>query len=141
MLLDRSTPNMAHVSEIRVACGRSPDLIVAENLTKTYKTRAGIVKALDGLSLNVAEGSVVGLLGPNGAGKTTTVRILATLLRPDAGSATVAGFDLLSESQQIRSVIGLSGQYAAVDENLTPRENLTMFGRLYSYGSGGAASR
>jgi ABC-2 type transport system ATP-binding protein len=105
--------------------------ISAEGLTKTYKTRSGVVKALDGLDLTVAEGSVLGLLGPNGAGKTTTVRILATLLRPDAGRATVAGYDLASEADRIRSVIGLSGQYAAVDENLTARENLWMFGRLY----------
>ncbi|MGH2354104.1 MAG: ATP-binding cassette domain-containing protein, partial [Chloroflexota bacterium] len=73
----------------------------------------------------------LGLLGPNGAGKTTTVRILATLLRPDAGHATVAGFDVVRQAQQLRAVIGLSGQYAAVDENLTGRENLYMFGRLY----------
>ena len=89
------------------------------------------MRALDGLDLTVAEGGVLGLLGPNGAGKTTTVRILATLLRPDAGRATVAGFDVVSQAQEIRSVIGLSGQYAAVDENLTGRENLVMFGRLY----------
>ena len=89
------------------------------------------VRALDGVDLTVAEGTVLGLLGPNGAGKTTTVRILATLLRPDAGHATVAGFDVVRQAQQIRSVIGLSGQYAAVDENLTGRENLWMFGRLY----------
>jgi ABC-2 type transport system ATP-binding protein len=79
----------------------------------------------------VEEGTVLGLLGPNGAGKTTTVRILATLLRPDAGRATVAGFDVVREAQQLRYVIGLSGQYAAVDENLTGRENLVLFGRLY----------
>src|SRR5687768_5002651 len=71
------------------------------------------------------------MLGPNGAGKTTTVRILATLLRPDAGHATVAGFDIVRQAQELRSVIGLSGQYAAVDENLTGHENLVMFGRLY----------
>jgi ABC-2 type transport system ATP-binding protein len=71
------------------------------------------------------------MLGPNGAGKTTTVRILATLMAPDAGRATVAGYDVVSQAQEVRSVIGLSGQYAAVDENLTARENLVMFGRLY----------
>jgi ABC-2 type transport system ATP-binding protein len=98
---------------------------------KVYRYRGGEVRALDGLDLAVARGSVLGLLGPNGAGKTTTVRILATLLRPDAGRATVAGFDVVREAQQVRSVIGLSGQYAAVDENLTGRENLVMFGRLY----------
>jgi ABC-2 type transport system ATP-binding protein len=106
-------------------------VITAEGLVKVYKSRAGEVRALDGLDLTVEEGSVLGLLGPNGAGKTTTVRILTTLLRPDAGRATVAGFDVVRQAQQIRSVIGLSGQYAAVDENLTGRENLVMFGRLY----------
>jgi ABC-2 type transport system ATP-binding protein len=107
------------------------DVIVAEGLVKVYRTRKSEVRALDGLDLTVAEGSVLGLLGPNGAGKTTTVRILATLLRPDAGRATVAGYDVVRQAQELRSVIGLSGQYAAVDENLTGRENLVMFGRLY----------
>jgi ABC-2 type transport system ATP-binding protein len=79
----------------------------------------------------VGEGSVLGLLGPNGAGKTTAVRILATLLRPDAGRATVAGLDVVRDAQELRSVIGLSGQYAAVDDNLTGRENLVLFARLY----------
>ncbi|HVK78200.1 MAG TPA: ATP-binding cassette domain-containing protein [Kofleriaceae bacterium] len=107
------------------------DAITAEGLVKTYRSRAGTVRALEGLDLTVAEGTVLGLLGPNGAGKTTTVRILTTLLRPDAGRATVAGFDLVRQAQEVRSVIGLSGQYAAVDENLTGRENLVLFGRLY----------
>ena len=107
------------------------DVITAEGLVKIYKSRKSEVRALDGVDLAVAEGTVLGLLGPNGAGKTTTVRILATLLRPDAGRATVAGFDVVRQAQQLRSVIGLSGQYAAVDENLTGRENLRMFGRLY----------
>ena len=89
------------------------------------------MRALDGVDLEVREGSVLGLLGPNGAGKTTTVRILATLLRPDEGRATVAGYDVVAQAQKVRHSIGLSGQYAAVDENLTGRENLTMFGRLY----------
>jgi ABC-2 type transport system ATP-binding protein len=106
--------------------------ITAEGLVKTFgKPGKSEVKALDGLDLTVEEGSVLGLLGPNGAGKTTTVRILTTLLRPDAGRATVAGFDVVRQSQELRSVIGLSGQYAAVDENLTGFENLVMFGRLY----------
>ena len=105
--------------------------IVAEGLTKIYRTRKSEVRALDGLDLTVTEGTVLGLLGPNGAGKTTTVRILATLLRPDAGHATVGGHDVVRDAQRIRSIIGLSGQYAAVDENLTGRENLVMFGRLY----------
>ncbi len=94
------------------------DIISATGLTKTYRGRTGTVRALDGLDLTVAEGTVLGLLGPNGAGKTTTVRILATLLRPDGGRATVANFDVVREAQALRRVIGLSGQYAAVDENL-----------------------
>ena len=94
-----------------------------------------------GSTSTVEEGTVLGLLGPNGAGKTTTVRILATLLRPDAGHATVAGFDVVREAQQLRTVIGLSGQYAAVDENLTGRENLWMFGRLYQLPTADARGR
>ncbi len=105
--------------------------IEAEGLVKVYRSRKNEVRALDGVDLEVHEGTVLGLLGPNGAGKTTTVRILATLLRPDAGRATVAGHDVLREPQAVRTRIGLSGQYAAVDENLTGRENLWMFGRLY----------
>src|SRR5438094_3681772 len=105
--------------------------IVAEGLVKIYRSRKSEVRALDGLDLTVAEGSVLGLLGPNGAGKTTSVRILTTLLRPDSGRASVAGFDVVRQAQEIRRVIGLSGQYAAVDENLTGRENLWLFGRLY----------
>jgi ABC-2 type transport system ATP-binding protein len=116
--------------------------IVAEGLVKTYRTRgAGEVRALDGVDLVVEEGSVLGLLGPNGAGKTTTVRILATLLRPDAGSARVAGYDVLREADAVRHAIGLSGQYAAVDENLTGRENLVMFGRLYQMPTAQARAR
>ncbi|CAN5324924.1 daunorubicin resistance protein DrrA family ABC transporter ATP-binding protein [soil metagenome] len=111
------------------------DAIVVEGLVKVYKSRAGEVRALDGVDLVVEEGTVLGLLGPNGAGKTTTVRILATLLRPDAGRATGAGFDVVTEAEQLRSHIGLSGQFAAVDENLTGKENLWMFGRLYQLAS------
>src|SRR4051812_47959881 len=111
--------------------GRNVNAITAEGLVKVYRSRKAEVRALDGVDLEVPEGTVLGLLGPNGAGKTTTVRILATLLKPDAGRATVAGFDVVREAQQLRQVIGLSGQYAAVDENLTGRENLVMFGRLY----------
>jgi ABC-2 type transport system ATP-binding protein len=99
------------------------------------------VRALDGLSLQVREGTVLGLLGPNGAGKTTTVRVVTTLLRPDAGWARVAGFDVVAQSREVRSIIGLSGQYAAVDENLTGRENLVMFGRLYQLPKTVARSR
>ena len=115
--------------------------ITAEGLVKIYRTRRAEVRALDGVDLEVEEGTVLGLLGPNGAGKTTTVRILATLLRPDAGRATVAGFDVDKQAHQLRSVIGLSGQYAAVDENLTARENLWMFGRLYQLSSGDSRQR
>ncbi len=117
------------------------DAITAEGLVKIYKSRKSEVRALDGVDLTVAEGSVLGLLGPNGAGKTTTVRILATLLRPDAGRATVAGFDVVRQAQELRRVIGLSGQYAAVDENLTARENLWLFGRLYQLPSTEARKR
>jgi ABC-2 type transport system ATP-binding protein len=115
--------------------------IAAEALTKVYKTRGGTVRALDGLDLEVDEGTVLGLLGPNGAGKTTTVRILATLLRPDSGRATVLGLDVVRDAQRLRRLIGLSGQYAAVDENLTGRENLWMFGRLYQLPSSTAKER
>jgi len=117
------------------------DVVTAEGLVKIYKSRKSEVRALDGVDLAVEEGTVLGLLGPNGAGKTTTVRILATLLRPDAGRATIAGFDVVRQAQEIRSVIGLSGQYAAVDENLTGRENLWMFGRLYQLPSTSARDR
>jgi ABC-2 type transport system ATP-binding protein len=92
--------------------------------------RFGETRALDGVTLEVAEGSVLGLLGPNGAGKTTTVRVLATLLRPDGGRATVAGHDVVTEADRVRATIGLTGQYAAVDEKLTGHENLWMVGRL-----------
>ena len=117
------------------------DVITAEGLVKIYKSRKSEVRALDGVDLTVAEGTVLGLLGPNGAGKTTAVRILATLLKPDAGRATIAGLDVVRQAQEIRSIIGLSGQYAAVDENLTGRENLWMFGRLYQLTSAEARRR
>ncbi|MEW1734805.1 ATP-binding cassette domain-containing protein [Nocardia beijingensis] len=107
-----------------------PDAIVAEGLVKRY----GQLVALDGLDLRVEEGTVTALLGPNGAGKTTTVRVLTTLLTPDAGHATVAGIDVLRDPQTLRSRIGASGQYAAVDEYLTGFENLEMVGRLYHMG-------
>ena len=101
--------------------------VSAEGLVKHF----GEVKALDGIDLTVRKGQVVGLLGPNGAGKTTTVRILSTLLQPTAGTATVAGFDVVKQPDEVRRAIGLTGQYAAVDEYLTGRENLRMFGDLY----------
>ncbi len=117
--------------------------IEAEGLVKIYRAKRGSseVRALDGVDLEVPEGTVLGLLGPNGAGKTTTVRILTTLLRPDAGTARVAGFDVVKQSQDVRRAIGLSGQYAAVDENLTGWENLYMFGRLYEMGKVHAKAR
>jgi ABC-2 type transport system ATP-binding protein len=93
------------------------------------------VVALDGMDLSVPEGTVFGLLGPNGAGKTTAVRILTTLLKPDAGRATVAGFDVVADARRLRSHIGVSGQYAAVDDHLTGAENLEMVGRLYHLGA------
>jgi ABC-2 type transport system ATP-binding protein len=101
--------------------------IEANNLVKHY----GEVKALDGLSLKVEQGSVFGLLGPNGAGKTTTVRVLTTLLTPDSGSAVVSGVDVINDPVHAREIMGLSGQSATVDENLTGIENLVMLGRLF----------
>ena len=105
-------------------------LIEAAGLVKRY----GEVTALDGLDLEVAKGSVLGLLGPNGAGKTTAVSILATLVEPDAGTARVSGADVVAQPREVRRRIGLSGQFAAVDEHLTGFENLEMIGRLYHLG-------
>jgi ABC-2 type transport system ATP-binding protein len=105
----------------------SDDAIVVEGLEKSY----GTVRALQGIDFAAAAGSVLGLLGPNGAGKTTAVRILATLLKPDGGHASVAGLDVVREAAALRAKIGLAGQYAAVDENLTGFENLEMVGQLY----------
>ena len=110
----------------------SEPAISAYGLAKSY----GEVIALDGIDLEAQEGTVLGLLGPNGAGKTTAVRILATLLQPDQGSARVAGFDVVKEAPALRSRIGLAGQNAAIDENLTGFENLEMVGRLYHLGKG-----
>ena len=103
------------------------DAIAVEGLEKSY----GSVKALCGVDFSARTGTVLGLLGPNGAGKTTAVRILATLLQPDGGTARVAGLDVVKEAAALRAKIGLAGQYAAVDENLTGFENLEMVGRLY----------
>jgi len=114
-----------------------PGAIYAEGLVKTF----GDVKALDGVDLDVPEGTVLGLLGPNGAGKTTTVRCLTTLLQPDSGKAMVAGLDVLKQPNEVRRSIGLSGQFAAVDEYLTGRENLQMVGRLYQMKARAAKAR
>src|SRR4051812_49009047 len=111
--------------------------IAADGLTKRFRG----VAALTGVDLRVPAGTVLGLLGSNGAGKTTMVRILATLLRPDAGRARVAGFDVVRQAAQVRVRIGLSGQYAAVDGYLTGRENLRMIGRLAGLGRTGAHRR
>ncbi len=116
--------------------------IEAEGLVKTYSPRgAPVVRALDGLDLEVPQGTVTALLGPNGAGKTTTVKVLTTLISPDEGSATIDGVDVLDDPQAIRRMIGASGQYAAVDENLTGLENLMMVGRLYHLGAKVARQR
>ena len=100
--------------------------IAAEALTKRF----GPVTAVAGIDLEIKEGTVFGLLGPNGAGKTTTVHILATLVTPDAGHATIAGYDVATQPHQVRQLIGLAGQYASVDEMLTGAENLVLLARL-----------
>lgn len=114
-----------------------PGAIHAEGLVKTF----GEVRALDGVDIDVPEGTVLGMLGPNGAGKTTAVRVLTTLLRPDSGQAVVAGIDVLKNPDEVRRSIGLSGQFAAVDEYLTGRENLQMVGQLYQMGARDAKKR
>ncbi len=108
---------------------QSPTISV-ENVSKSY----GKIEALKGVSLQVEQGAVLGLLGPNGAGKTTLVKILSSLIKPSSGRARVAGFDVVEETRQVRSIIGLAGQSAAVDENLTGRENLHLVARLYHLG-------
>src|SRR5687768_11783821 len=105
----------------------SEPAIATRGLTKSF----GDVRALNGVDFEAAPGTVLGLLGPNGAGKTTAVRVLATLLKPDAGTARVAGLDVVRDATKLRHEIGLAGQYAAIDENLTGLENLVMVGRLY----------
>ncbi|MGC4937092.1 ATP-binding cassette domain-containing protein [Kribbella sp. DT2] len=111
--------------------------IVAEGLVKKY----GSTVALDGVDLTVPTGTVLGVLGPNGAGKTTAVRILGTLLTPDAGHATVGGFDVVKEAGRVREIIGLTGQYASVDEDMSGRRNLVMIGRLIGMSRPEARSR
>ena len=113
------------------------NVIEVQDLRKSY----GDVHALRGVDLQAREGSVLALLGPNGAGKTTAVRILTTLLPPDGGSARVAGLDVVADAARLREQIGLAGQYAAVDENLTGRENLELVGRLYHLGRTTARER
>src|SRR3982751_3096940 len=115
----------------------SEPAILTSGLTKSF----GDVRALDGVDLRVESGTVLGLLGPNGAGKTTAVRVLATLLKPDAGEARVAGLDVVRDEVRVRERIGLAGQYAAIDENLTGLENLVMVGRLYGMGRAAATAR
>ncbi len=111
--------------------------IVVDNIRKSY----GAVHALRGGSLFVEKGTILGLLGPNGAGKTTLVRILTTLLKPTGGAATVEGYDIVRDAGLVRQLIGLAGQYAAVDENLTGRENLIMVGKLYHHTRREASAR
>ena len=110
-------------------------IIEAEGLKKTYASKSGPVHALDGMNLSVPRGTVKALLGPNGAGKTTVVKILTTLIRPTAGTAHIDGIDVIRDPKAARRIIGVSGQYAAVDENLTGLENLEMVGRLYHLGA------
>jgi oleandomycin transport system ATP-binding protein len=111
--------------------------ISAEGLVKKY----GTTTALDGVDLSVPTGSVLGVLGPNGAGKTTAVRILATLLRPDAGHATVGGYDVVRDASRVREIVGLTGQYASVDEDMSGRRNLVMIGRLLGHPRARAKAR
>ncbi|WP_104167603.1 ATP-binding cassette domain-containing protein [Arthrobacter sp. SX1312] len=116
-------------------------IIEAEGLKKTYSSKSGPVHALDGMDLSVPQGTVKALLGPNGAGKTTVVKILTTLIQPTAGTAHIDGIDVRRNPKAARRIIGVSGQYAAVDENLTGLENLEMVGRLYHLGGREARRR
>ncbi|MCU1477118.1 MAG: ATP-binding cassette protein [Subtercola sp.] len=116
--------------------------ITVSDLAKTYTPKgAGPVHALDGLNLSVPQGTITALLGPNGAGKTTAVKILTTLVKPNSGVATIDGIDVVRYPERVRPIIGVSGQYAAVDENLTGLENLDMVGRLYHLGAKASKAR
>src|SRR3954452_15374956 len=117
--------------------GEREPAISVRGLRKSF----GDVRALDGVDFDVAPGTVLGLLGPNGAGKTTAVRVLTTLLAPDGGSGHVAGLDVVAQPAELRERIGLAGQYAAIDENLTGAENLVMVGRLYGMARAAAKAR
>jgi ABC-2 type transport system ATP-binding protein len=123
----KAEENVIEERAVRRPAAAGEAAISARGLVKSF----GEVRAVDGVDLEVATGTVLGLLGPNGAGKTTTVRMLTTLLKPDAGEMRVAGLDAIKDAARLRERIGLAGQYAAVDENLTGAENLTMVGRLY----------
>jgi ABC-2 type transport system ATP-binding protein len=126
------------MTEATTQAASEPELAIrVRGLHKAF----GKVRALDGVDLSVAPGTVLGLLGPNGAGKTTAVRVMATLLRPDAGEVRVAGLDVVRDAVKVRERIGLAGQYAAIDENLTGLENLVMVGRLYGMSRGAATVR
>lgn len=117
--------------------GTTTNAVEAEGLVKTF----GDVRAVDGIDLSVPHGAVYGVLGPNGAGKTTTIRILATLLRPEAGTARVLGRDVVREADAVRGLVSLTGQFASVDEDLTGTENLVLLGRLYGYSRARAKHR
>src|ERR1051325_5609873 len=114
-----------------------PPAIEAQTVVKTV----GQTRGVDGVDLVVPRGTVYGVLGPNGAGKTTTIRMLATLLRPDGGTARVLGHDVVREAPAVRAAVSLTGQFASVDEELTGRENLVLLGRLLGFGRRGAAER
>ncbi|MDK4313008.1 ATP-binding cassette domain-containing protein [Corynebacterium propinquum] len=116
-------------------------LIRMRDVRKEYAAKSGTVHALDGLNLDVAEGTVRGLLGPNGAGKTTTVKVLTTLTRPTSGEVTIDGLDVVRNGHEVRNRIGVSGQNATIDEELTARENLMLVGRLFHLGDKGAQKR
>ncbi len=135
-------PQHAVMPERADTTARTPEhAVLTEGLRKEYRSKDGTTHALDGFDLAVRPGTVHGLLGPNGAGKTTAVRILATLLRADGGRAEVAGIDVTRDPRAVRTRIGLVGQYAAVDEGLTGRQNLEVFGRLFHLGARRARDR